>query len=807
MEPPREAAWARSVHALFVSRVRLAGVLAAVLVPLGWGLDFIYVPDQLRAFLLIRLGFSLGVLGLVALTVLPALARHPETVAIVLCVWIAAGIEWLIVRSGAFSSEYYAGLIVLIIAAGLLFPFGARGMGLTSLGIIAVHGLPALWLRPLDAKGLLVHVYFIANAGLCATIAAYVGSRLRRREFDQRQDLEKLAVELRELDRLKSQFFANVSHELRTPLTVMLAALEMVELPTLAPAERERMRVLENEARALLRLINDLLERVELDSGRAKPERRAVDLQQLVREQVSEFAPLAERRSLELSVQLDAPAPIAADPGKLASLVRNLLSNALKFTQAGGEVRVRLEQTEELAILEVEDTGPGIPPADRERIFERFTRLPAAEAAQTPGWGIGLSLVREVAVLHGGSVEVADAPGRGALFRVRLPIGTTEGLTAAEPAAAPRPSSDEVVWDPPEAPLAGPSSATVLIAEDHAPLRRFLVELLGRYYRVLEASDGEAALKLAREERPDLVLADVMMPGRSGHALVEALRSDLATADIRHILITARGGSDAAVSGLSSGADDFVGKPFSPRELVARIRAQLRIRDLDRSLAHAQKLATIGTLLAGLAHEIRNPVNALINGLPVIRREVQIADPIAEELFGVVEDSARRIARIVDDLLGSSRRNDGPPGRWSPREGIDRTVRLFAPRNPRVQVRCEHWFDGQVRGHGERLDQVMVNLVDNAYRAMDSAGGQLAITTEPFRGGVRIQVRDCGEGIASEVLPRLFDPFFTTRPTGQGTGLGLHLCRQIVESHRGTIEASSSARGAVFTVWLPGGEA
>lgn len=700
------------------------------------------------------------------------------------------------------------------------------------LTIVVVHLLPLfLGHARTVGPGYWVETYFLITAAVVAAVAAHFGERARRREFDQRAELEERTRELheatgnlretveqlREVDRVKSRFFANVSHELRTPLTVILAVVETLEEEALRPDARERIRVLGQEASALLRLINDLLTLVELDSGRSQPQWRTVDLNALVSAQVSELLPLAERRLLRLTCQAEAQTPICADPLKLETVLRNLLSNALKFTPAGGEVHVLVREEAEHAIVEVADTGPGISKNDQTRIFERFTRLPSADGEEVPGWGIGLALVSEVVALHGGSVEVESTRGYGARFRVRLPRGQVSASDAppVPPRRSPTPPPTElgplpegVIWDSPAPLPEEPALWRVLIAEDHAALRAFLVNFLGRYYQVLEASDGMEALVRVRTERPDLVLADVMMPGLSGHELVTAIRADLTTADTRVVLITAQRGTEAAVRGLTLGADDFLAKPFSPHELVARIGAQLRIRELDRSLAQAQKLATLGTLLAGLAHEIRNPVNVLVNGVPVLRRELPPAsNSAAAEIIDVVEESARRVARIVDDLLGAARREEANLASWNPKEALERNLKLFAHRSNRIAIVNELEYDAPIRGNPNRLDRVVMNLLDNAYREMEPNGGTLTVRCRPEDQGVRIDIEDTGPGIPPEVLPRLFDPFFTTRRVGEGTGLGLHFCREIVQAHRGRLEARSSDRGAHFTVWLPQGEA
>ncbi|MFZ5471459.1 MAG: sensor histidine kinase [Myxococcota bacterium] len=397
------------VRQLLLSRVRLGGCLAAVLVPAGWVIDWVVYPEWVSFFLGMRLLFAAGALALVGLTYLPSAASFARVSSVALVWWVSAGVEVLIYNTGASRSAYYPGLMVVIVAAGLLFPWGVKEMLVACLGIIGLYALPALGqTTTFDFPSFFAAVYFLVNGSLVAVVASYFGARLRRREFDARTALE--------------GFFANASHELRTPLSVIMSALELVrekswsELPARVQVN---LTAAQSNAARLLELLNDVLDLARLDAGKVQLAVVPIDLDAFLQGLLRQHTPVADRKAIRLQLECGSCSPIVADPDKLETIVRNLLSNALKFTPNGGQVRVRVVEGAEEVRLEVEDDGEGISPEDLPRVFERFTTTASAHGLR--GTGIGLALVKELTVMHGGVVEVESQRGAGALFRVRLP--------------------------------------------------------------------------------------------------------------------------------------------------------------------------------------------------------------------------------------------------------------------------------------------------------------------------------------------------------------------------------------------------
>jgi len=398
-------------------------------------------------------------------------------------------------------------------------------------------------------------------------------------ELERREaELARLNGRLQELDRLKNDFFANISHELRTPLTLILGPLEhRLAQSGLEPELRQDLERMERNARLLLARVNDLLDLAKLDAGRMGLQLRDSDLAYLVRLEVSRFESLAEERGLDFTAAVPDALPLRVDPEKVRRLLANLLSNAFKFTPDGGWIRVRLERRAEDVILEVSDSGPGVPEPLRAVVFDRFRQVEGGGDRAKGGTGLGLAIAKEFAELHGGSVALGAAPGGGARFRAVLPFRAPEG-GPFQPAEAAGPEVPELLdrRPAPDAVLPGarePDAPVVLVVEDNPDMRAFLVSALARSYRVRTAANGAEGLSRALADPPDLVLSDVMMPGMAGDRMVEELRRHPELDGVPVVLLTAKADEALRVKMLHLGVGDYLFKPFSMDELLARVGA------------------------------------------------------------------------------------------------------------------------------------------------------------------------------------------------------------------------------------------
>jgi len=449
-------------------------------------------------------------------------------------------------------------------------------------------------------------------AGFYDLVQAALGAALAR--VDALEAERKRAAMLAAIDRAKTAFFSNVSHEFRTPLTLMLGPLEeALQADGVAPAQRARLDIASRNAQRLLRLVNSLLDFSRIEAGRVEAGFVATALAPLTADLASNFRAACERAGIDL--EIDCPAlseAVFVDPAMWETIVLNLLSNAFKFTLAGS-IRVTLREVDGMAELRVVDTGVGIPAADLDRVFERFHRVEGQAGRSVEGTGIGLSLVRELVQLHGGSISVASSQGQGTAFTLRLPFGAEhlpqEQLvsSAASDSAdgtghpAARRFVDEALgWLPDDVPAPAPDEhgaglslrrGRVVLADDNADMRAYIRRVLEEGgHEVTALGNGRDALEAVRAAAqlgslPDLVLSDVMMPGLDGFGLLAALRADPATSGVPMFLLSARAGEEARLEGLQAGADDYLVKPFGARELRARVEGAISLARQRRDAA------------------------------------------------------------------------------------------------------------------------------------------------------------------------------------------------------------------------------
>jgi signal transduction histidine kinase/CheY-like chemotaxis protein len=468
-------------------------------------------------------------------------------------------------------------------------------------------------------------------------VAGQIAAAVNNAEAFQQQ--RRRAEALAELDQAKTAFFSNVSHEFRTPLTLMLGTLEeSLAASDLSQRHRSELTIAHRNSLRLLRLVNTLLDFSRVEAGRIEASYEPVDLAALTAELASNFRSACERAGLRFTVECrKLPEQAYVDREMWEKIVLNLVSNAFKFT-LDGEIAVRLRAENGRAVLSVSDTGTGIPEDEQARVFQRFHRVAGARGRTHEGTGIGLALVQELVRLHGGDVSLHSEPGEGSTFTVTIPLGKAH-LPAERIGGARRLVStslraqafvDEALrWLPgseqPDSPLVGHDSAVeaaqvagralgrknVLIVDDNADMRDYVARLLQPFHEVATARDGLEGLGYVMARKPDLVLSDVMMPGLDGFGLLRAVRAEPAVEDTPVILLSARAGEEAQVEGLGAGADDYLVKPFSARELLARVNANLQMAELRRK-ALQESRAHEAALLARTAE-----LEAVLQTVPV----------------------------------------------------------------------------------------------------------------------------------------------------------------------------------------------
>ena len=684
------------------------------------------------------------------------------------------------------------------------------------------------------------------------------------------QELERLLARLRELDELKTQFFANVSHELRTPLALVLGPVErmLAEGGNLSPQQRRDLEVVRGNAAVLLKQVNDLLDVSKLDAGRMTLDYVASDLAALVRQVAAHFDALAPQRGLSYVVEAPPALPVELDAAKLERVLLNLLSNAFKFTPPGGRILVSLREAGNgRAVIAVQDSGPGVPEAQRAVIFERFRQAEGGATRDHGGTGLGLAIARDFVDLHGGTLGVTDAAGGGALFQAAIPLRAPEGAHVRQPRPAdevrtqalaggsnldglleelrrtePKPEDDAPVG-PADGPLA-------LVVEDNPELRRFIRDSLSGRFRVVTAEDGLDGLEKARAMSPDVIVSDIMMPRMSGDEMAATLREEPGLRDVPVLILSAKADDALRLRLLRGVVQDYLVKPFSAEELLARaenLSTVKRARDVLRMEADSQRQdieglardvaernrqlreagqATQAALARAEAasdaksdflrlasHELRSPLASVVAHLDLLRRAgVDGWPPRQAALLDRAEASADRLAEVVDAVLQHSR--IGRPDFGVEAEDIDlaglaqEVVSDLQPRATAKDVRMVlETCDGPHMPSDPRLLRLVLSrLLENAIKFTDA--GEVRLRLEQDAREVRITVSDTGRGIPPEDQARIFDPFHGGEDVKHkhetGLGLGLAVVRQAVAVLNGSLGLQSSpGAGSVFTVTFP----
>jgi signal transduction histidine kinase len=858
-----------------IHHLRVGCLLVVALMPAGIFLDYFVYPDKLGYFLTLRLVCSvleIGVWGLLYTALAQKLAR---SLALVVAMLPAFFICWMIYATQGPGSPYYAGLNLILLAIAFVMRWSV-GLSLLALAIITVMYVGACLLHGtfgLADRGVFVNnLYFLGLTGIIVITGSRIHRVLRLREFALRFELDKSKrlleesnQKLIELDQVKSRFFANISHELRTPLTLLLAPLETLLHRYNVDADTKNLLVtMHSNGMRLLKLINDLLDLVRLESGRMEVRREPLEVAEFLKGLASAARQVATDKRLRLETFVDdSLGMVLADRDKMEKIVLNLVFNAIKFTPAGGTVQVRAERRDSEFVLVVSDTGMGISAKNLPHIFDRFWQADDSSKRKYQGVGIGLALVKELVEIQNGNVDVQSEEGKGTIFTLRLPFqqakpeqANSEGASEAtvpQPTATGTVSSEEWLSNlyrraelfPAMTPLQqamrpadtsrNGSLPTLLVADDEPDMLRFLKSQLSTHYRVLEAVDGQQAIDQASQFLPDIILLDMMMPEKDGLQACRELRGRTSTQSIPIILLTARADEETKLAALSAGASDFLPKPFSTTELHVRIKNLVeshqyqrriskqnqllettieQLKDTETQLVQSEKLASLGRMSAGIIHEINNPLNFATTGLFTLRNKGKhlAAEQQEEyqEILTDVEDGIKRVKNIVSDLRMFTHPDTESRDQVEVAEVVTSALRFLSSEwKDRVEIHQALPEHQTVWANKNKLIHVLVNLLQNALDALKEKSfanekPEIWIEGRVENGLSVVTVRDNGMGIGAEHLDKIFDPFFTTKDVGQGMGLGLSICYRIIQECEGKISVRTErGKFCEFTLEFP----
>ncbi len=838
---------------LRIRRSRIGCFLVLITVPWGISQDLLLYPSLLKEFLLIRAVemFFVGVVCWLHYTKVGQ--KHAIALGLSWALSVNIYLSLMIFLADGSLSPYYAALNLVVLCAAVLLPWTFYETLFVSLFTIIIY-ITACYLNQVVYKTpngnsmIATHVFFIFLTGVISVTSSYFTTQARIRDFNLRTELDARNKELEDLDRLKSQFFANISHELRTPLTLILSPIQdLLQKPELLNDKVSGlMRTARDNSLRLLKLVNDVLEVVKLEEGKTELTLQNIDLNRFLKGIVDSMSHMAEPSQIDFRKELSADSIIVqADVYALERIFLNLLSNALKFTPEGGSVTIRSKTNEKSAIIEIVDTGVGIDEKDLPYIFDRFRQADGSSTRKYQGTGLGLALVKDLTEKMDGAIAAESEPGVGTIMRVSLPV-REEMLTSDSPEA--RSNEDwlenmhqaaehraslpiESPFGNLEAELPAGDKPSLLIVDDEPDMRKYLEGILESDYRLALARDGLQGLELARKLHPDLMVLDLMLPELDGLEVCKQLKEDPSTRDIKIILLTARIDETAKITALKNGADDFLTKPFSRTEVetrlgnlfeTAKLEADLvqrneelentlgELKQTQSSLVQSEKLNALGTLSAGLLHEVNNPLNYVITALQLIKKEPEVeqSDDL-QDYFSDIDEGVERIKNIVSDLHTFAHPSAVDVKKsFSLNAAVDSAMRFTAQDCKGIDVSKSLDSNDTLLGSQGHIIQVLVNLLSNAARAVKALNVErpkkIDIRSESRNGRVFVSVEDNGIGMTEEIMQRVFEPFFTTQDVGGGMGLGLSICHTITQNHGGSITVQSElGQWTRFTFDIP----
>lgn len=726
---------------------------------------------------------------------------------------------------------------------GMYLAFGAFIVlcGITHVFDVYVIWVPAYWLdgsvRALtaivSAATALLLPALIPHASILARASRAARDRGIQLETAVR-DVSTMYEKTKDLEALKSQFFANVSHELRTPLALILGPVErLLTHPDVRAEVRRDLEIVQRNARLLHKHVNDLLDAARLEAGKTKPRYAEVDVAALVRLVAGNFDGLAADRAIHFEVRGPASLRGQLDPDQLERVVLNLLSNAFKFTPSGGRIRCEVGERapapgqtagERTLSIVVADSGPGVAPEHRVAVFERFRQLDGGSTRRAGGTGLGLAIAKEFVELQAGTISIGDAREGGAEFTVRLPLLAPAGAAVRATTAESEKRDAELTRQAIEelrarvevvGAVQGRDKPLVLVVEDNPEMNRFVCETIGPEFRTESAFDGSSGLAKALATQPDLVLTDLMMPGMSGEDLVHGLRLRQEFARVPIVLLTAKADDELRIRLLKSGAQDYVTKPFAAEEVRARVRNLVTLKRAQDVLLEAKDATErankeLEAFSYSVSHDLRAPLRGVDGFSQALLDDYATQlDPTAQDYLARIRSAAQRMGLIIDGLLQLSRmtRADLRDHRVDLSELAKDVHAELKQGEPARAVKVQIAPGLSAQGDPRLLRIALQNLIGNAWKfTRQAAEPCIDVGSESRDGQLAFFVRDNGAGFEMQYVDKLFNPFQRLHSVDEfpGTGIGLATVQRIVARHGGRVGAESKpGGGATFWFTLP----
>lgn len=671
------------------------------------------------------------------------------------------------------------------------------------------------------------------------------------------EEERKRAEALEQIDKAKTVFFSNISHEFRTPLTLILSPLEeLLNQPgcSMTVGNKQTIETVHRNALRLLKLVNTLLDFSRIESGRQQASYALTDIAAFTKNLASNFRSVIEKAGLQLIIEAGTIQPVYIDRAMWEKIVFNLLSNAFKYTLQGS-ITVTLTIEDNNAVLKIKDTGVGIPENELPHMFERFHRVQQVTGRTFEGTGIGLSLIKELVNLHQGTISVESELNQGSTFTVAIPLGDRHLPPNQIVAAGGEEITTSIMYVEEAGTLLVKNNTTetsiapekqdlplVLVVDDNADMREHIQTVLLPHFNVITANNGREALHKIQEQEPALILSDIMMPVMDGIELLQEVKANRATAHIPVILLTARAGEESKIVGWETGADDYLIKPFSSRELISRIASQIKTQQIRAEALmgiaeqqqYAKKLEEMNRELTKMneelssfayvsSHDLQEPLRKIqMFSKRIMEKEINVLSEEGRDFFLRMDMAASRMQLLINDLLTYSRTNTSQKHfeRTNLNELITEVKQELYEKIISTGTIIEAEPLPELYIIPFQFKQLFTNLFANSIKFArpgippyikikcarvqgHTIGQQAANAAQQYW---HLSVADNGTGFDPVYNEQIFGLFqrLHGRKEYEGTGIGLAIAKKVVENHNGVITAEGKEEeGATIHIYLP----
>lgn len=830
---------------LRVRRSIIGCILGITLVPAGAVVDWFLYPNFFLNFLNLRLLCSFLILGILSLHYTKLGKNNVRYLSFIWIILLQALLCWIIFTTDKYLSTYYASLNLVVLAASLILGFRTFEIVIFCIITLILYLVSSFDVSMSNPEILFNNIYFITLTFIISITASYFNSQNRFREFCLNYELEKKNKELAELDKIKSQFFANVSHEFRTPLTLILGPIQDILQnceEDISAKIKSSLEIAQKNSFRLLKLVNNLLDITRLDEKKYQIKLEKIEINNVISGLVDSLSHLANSKKIKLIKNIpNQETYILADIDAMEKLIINLLTNAIKFTNSAGEIYVKTNCQNKNITISIQDNGIGISEENLHYIFDRFKQVDSSSTRKYQGSGLGLALVKELTILQNGQIKVESTPNKGTIFNITFPMIENSEKTPDVIVSDAEDESDLYSMtkianrtidignedNSNTNNILNNQIKTILIAEDEPDMMKYISSLFAdQNYNLLQAKTGTSALKMAYEYSPDLIILDLMLPEIDGLSICQKLKSDEKTKLIKILMLTARSDEKSKLTALKYGVDDFVNKPFSSNEIKARVNNILKSDKLQKDLykelkdtvnklvlaqnklIQSEKLNANGSLPEEVLHDVKNPLNYMVTAIyslkmdPAITNDCELTDTIKD-----IEDGIKRVNNIISDIRSFSNPQETDKTKFSLRSAVNNSLIFTKQDLQNVEVDLDIDDKLQVIASKEHIIQVLINLIKNAVKAIDSdqKHGKITICAKKEdENKAIIMITDNGVGINEKDLKVIFNPFFTTHDIRKGIGLGLNTSYTIIKAHNSELKVTSKlGEGSSFYFELP----